>query len=120
MGGVTLIETTDLPMGEKEIVSIAEAARRLGVSRSTVYSGVKTGEIPAVKIGKRRIISRVAFERLMHHGSAIFQAGGIVVDYQKLARELRRQELKARLTSAQSELSKLESPFCSQEVGGNR
>lgn len=50
----------DLP----EYVPVAEAARRLGCSRDTVYAGIRAGTIPALKLTPNCIrIPRVAFER---------------------------------------------------------
>ncbi|MGW0251059.1 helix-turn-helix domain-containing protein [Nocardia goodfellowii] len=40
-------------------VSVADAAQLLGIGRSTVYGAVKSGEVPAVRVGNRvRIPSR--------------------------------------------------------------
>ncbi|MFE9328563.1 helix-turn-helix domain-containing protein [Nocardia sp. NPDC052278] len=40
-------------------VSVPDAARLLGVGRSTVYAAVKSGEVPAIRVGNRvRIPSR--------------------------------------------------------------
>lgn len=38
-----------------EIISIEEAARRIGCSKFTVYRAVKRGDIHGVVIGKRKI-----------------------------------------------------------------
>lgn len=49
-----------------EYVTIAEAARRLGCSRDTVYAGIRAGTIPAIKITPNCIrIPRAAFDQLM-------------------------------------------------------
>ena len=37
-------------------VSVMDAARRLGVGRSTVYSLISTGRLPSIKIGRRRLV----------------------------------------------------------------
>ncbi len=37
-------------------VSVPEAARMLGITRSTAYELVKTGAIPSIRIGPRRVI----------------------------------------------------------------
>jgi excisionase family DNA binding protein len=40
-------------------VSVPDAARLLGVGRSTVYTAVKSGEVPSIRVGNRvRIPSR--------------------------------------------------------------
>ena len=45
-------------------LSIAEAASLLGVSRSTVYNRLRTGELRSVRIGRRRLIPSSELERL--------------------------------------------------------
>ena len=42
-----------------------EAARVLGVGRSTIYKAVKRGEIPVIKIGGRFLVPKAALERLL-------------------------------------------------------
>ena len=38
-------------------VSPAEAARRAGLGRTTIYSALKSGELKSLKIGARRLIT---------------------------------------------------------------
>jgi excisionase family DNA binding protein len=45
-------------------VSVVEAAARLGVSRSTLYNKLRTGEIKSVTIGSRRLIPTSEVRRL--------------------------------------------------------
>lgn len=46
-------------------VSIPDAARLLGIGRSTAYAAVKSGELPAIRVGRRvRIPSRWIREAL--------------------------------------------------------
>jgi excisionase family DNA binding protein len=44
-------------------ITVAEVARRLGVSKATVYELVWTRGIPAVRIGRRVLIPRKRFAR---------------------------------------------------------
>ncbi len=37
--------------------SVSVGAKVLGVAPTTVYEGIKRGEIPAIKVGRRRILS---------------------------------------------------------------
>jgi excisionase family DNA binding protein len=39
-----------------EALSVAEAAKRAGVSRSFLYERIASGELPTVKWGKRRLV----------------------------------------------------------------
>jgi excisionase family DNA binding protein len=50
---------------ERRTLTIPEAAAILGVSRNTAYDAAATGEIPVIKIGKRLLVPRAAFERMV-------------------------------------------------------
>lgn len=41
---------------EKLALNVVEVARRLGLSRNTVYAMVKAGQLPGIKVAKRRYI----------------------------------------------------------------
>jgi excisionase family DNA binding protein len=43
--------------------SPAELADKLGVTRETIYKGIKSGAIPSYKIGRLRRISNTQFEK---------------------------------------------------------
>lgn len=45
--------------------SVVEAARMLGIGRNQGYEAVRRGDIPSIMIGKRRLIPRAAFDRLL-------------------------------------------------------
>ena len=45
------------------LVDITEAARLLGVSTKTVWSAAKTGHLPSVRFGRRRLFSRASLEK---------------------------------------------------------
>jgi excisionase family DNA binding protein len=53
---------------ERLILTAREASQLLGLSRSSVYQGMLTGEIPHVRIGKRKLIPRAALERMLDGG----------------------------------------------------
>ncbi|MFE3959292.1 helix-turn-helix domain-containing protein [Nocardia sp. NPDC059091] len=65
-------DATDTGAGEalrrllvEPTVSIPDAARLLGIGRSTVYAAVKSGELPAIRVGHRvRIPSKWIREAL--------------------------------------------------------
>ena len=54
----TVPDRADVPTmgGTKLLVSVAEAAELLSVSRSTVYELVAAGVIASVKLGRRRLV----------------------------------------------------------------
>ena len=51
--------------GERQVLSVTEAARILGISRNLAYASVMRGDIPSFKCGKRILISRIAFEKML-------------------------------------------------------
>lgn len=46
-------------------LTVEEAAATLGVSRASAYEAVRRGEIPAIRIGRRVLVPRVALDRLL-------------------------------------------------------
>lgn len=52
----------------KELLSPASAAEALDCSRSTIYQGMKTGQIKFVMIGSDRRIPRSEIERIAAQG----------------------------------------------------
>lgn len=53
---------------ERGTLTVTEAAHFLGVSRSHLYELVRTGEVPALSLGTRKVISRAALERMLDQG----------------------------------------------------
>lgn len=49
--------------GELLLIDVTEAARRLGVSRKTLWAKSKDQTIPSIKIGRRRLFSPAALAR---------------------------------------------------------
>ena len=47
----------------KLTMSVSEAAKKLGIARNSLYEGVKRGEVPCVRIGKRILIPVAALEK---------------------------------------------------------
>lgn len=46
-------------------ITIDEAARRLGISRTTAYSRAKDGTLPVRRLGSRWLVSVKALEKMM-------------------------------------------------------
>lgn len=44
-------------------ISVDEAAAILGISRNSAYEGVKVGEIPSIRVGRRRLVVTAALRR---------------------------------------------------------
>ena len=51
--------------GNPDTLTIEQAARRLGIGRNQCYEAAHRGDIPVIRIGKRLIVPRVAFERML-------------------------------------------------------
>jgi excisionase family DNA binding protein len=47
----------------KLTLSVNEASRKLGISRNSLYEGIKRGEVPCIRIGKRILIPIAALEK---------------------------------------------------------
>ena len=48
------------PLEQLEAVSVDEAARRVGLSRTLLFERIAAGDLPSVKIGKRRLVRLTA------------------------------------------------------------
>jgi excisionase family DNA binding protein len=56
-------------------LTVEEAAATLGISRASAYEAVRRGEIPAIRIGRRVLVSRVALDRLLGAAGADLPPG---------------------------------------------
>ena len=52
-------------MGEKKVLTVVEAAKELGISKGSAYEAARSGQIPTIRIGRRLIVPRAAFERML-------------------------------------------------------
>lgn len=52
-------------MDEKITVTVEEAARLLGISRSLAYEMARAGQLPTLKFGRRLVVPRRALEGLI-------------------------------------------------------
>lgn len=54
---------------EKLTLNVAEAARLIGISKGLCYDLCRQGQIPVIKVGKKRLlIPRWAFEQWLNNG----------------------------------------------------
>lgn len=42
-----------------------DAGRQLGLGKNATYQAAERGQIPVIRIGKRLLVSRVAFDRML-------------------------------------------------------
>ena len=47
------------------VLNVAEACKLLKLSRGAIYSGIRCGQIPAIRIGRRLLIPLVALQKLL-------------------------------------------------------
>jgi excisionase family DNA binding protein len=50
----------------RSVLSVEEVRSQLGLSRSLMYDAVRSGQIPAIRIGRRILIPRTALEQLLN------------------------------------------------------
>lgn len=50
---------------DRKTVTVEEAARVLGISRNGAYLAARRGDLPAIRIGKRFVVSKAALEKLL-------------------------------------------------------
>ena len=55
-------------MEDKLTLTVEETAKLLGIGRNLCYDKVRTGEIPAIRIGRRLLAPRRALQRLLEEG----------------------------------------------------
>ena len=59
------VDVVDEVEGERLTLTVAEAAKLLGISRGTAYECVRTGQLPSVTFGRRVLIPRRRLEALL-------------------------------------------------------
>lgn len=52
-------------MTTRRTYTVPEVAKMLGISRSTAYLCVRRGEIPSLTLGRRVVISKMAFDAFL-------------------------------------------------------
>jgi excisionase family DNA binding protein len=50
---------------EQLTISVPEAGRRLGLSRNSAYEAARCGQLPTIRIGRRLLVPKRAFERML-------------------------------------------------------
>ncbi len=50
---------------EVQTYSVAEAGKRLGLCRNAAYEAVKAGQIPHLTFGRRIVVPKAAFDRML-------------------------------------------------------
>jgi excisionase family DNA binding protein len=53
------------PSDDRKTYDVEEAGRLLGIGRNQAYEAAKRGDFPTIKIGKRILVPKAAFDRLL-------------------------------------------------------
>jgi excisionase family DNA binding protein len=56
--------------GPPELLSIEQAARRLGIGRTATYDAIGRGDLRSIRIGRRRLVAADALVELTQRGTA--------------------------------------------------
>jgi len=51
--------------GQKQVCSVEEAGRILGVGRSAAYEAARRGDLPTIRLGRRLVVPLRALERML-------------------------------------------------------
>ena len=60
---------------EISVITIPEAALRLGISKASAYRAAARFEIPTIRLGKRMVVPLPAFERMLETGTQPHRSG---------------------------------------------
>ena len=52
----------------RRTLTVEEAARELGIGRGLAYEAVRTGALPALRVGRRLLVPVAALDRLLASG----------------------------------------------------
>lgn len=67
------------PGQERKTYTVEEAAKLLGIGRTSAYQASRTGELPTIRVGRRLVVPVTALDRLLsgsaHHEGGISAAG---------------------------------------------
>ena len=53
----------NMAIDKRLCITVPEAAELLGISRNFAYELVKRGELPSIKLGKRKLIPKIALDK---------------------------------------------------------
>jgi excisionase family DNA binding protein len=62
---MNMVEKSERRRLRREVYSVEEAAQKLGIGRDSAYSAANKGQIPAIRVGRRIVIPKAAFDRFL-------------------------------------------------------
>lgn len=66
---MTIIESPSSGASERLVYTVAEAGELLGISRAFAYELVARGELPVIRLGRRRLVPKVALLAFIAQGT---------------------------------------------------
>ena len=51
----------------RQTYTVEEVAEILGIGRNSTYEAIRRGEIPAIRLGRRLVVSKAALKRLLRN-----------------------------------------------------
>ena len=64
---------------DRLVFTVAEAGELLGISRAFAYELVARGDLPVIRLGRRRLVPKVALLALVEAGGSTVQANPVLV-----------------------------------------
>jgi excisionase family DNA binding protein len=49
----------------RSVYTVAEAGRKLGLSKNASYEAVRNGQIPSIRIGKRILVPKIPLDKML-------------------------------------------------------
>lgn len=68
---LTMLHGMNIEDSDRLTLSVAEAGKLLGLSRSLMYEAIRTGQIPSIRIGRRILIPIAPLERLLEEPGSL-------------------------------------------------
>lgn len=68
------MDTSRVQEEERLVYTVAEAGELLGISRALAYELVARGELPVIRLGRRRLVPKIALVALVQ-GHGVERAG---------------------------------------------
>ncbi len=66
---------TDSRSDDRLTLTVEEAGKMLGISRATAYQLANQGKLPAIRLGRRLLISKAGLERMVNEARTKTQTG---------------------------------------------
>jgi len=66
---------TDSRSDDRLTLTVEQAGKMLGISRATAYQLANQGKLPAIRLGRRLLISKAGLERMVNEARTKTQTG---------------------------------------------